>query len=64
MIEQIATLNYRDQENNSEACLIIRKCDNLTALCITIKGENDIETFLFKDVVENLIDALQRSISQ
>lgn len=60
--EKGTTIEYIDGESQSQGCLIVRHAKDHIGLCISLKEDGDIETFLGKEEVEKLILALQQAI--
>lgn len=60
--EQVKVIEYFDNDSKSEACLMVRRVDQHIGLCISLKDNGDIETFLGKEEVKKLIGALQQAI--
>ena len=60
--ENGTTIEYVDGDSQSEGCLIVRRADEHVGLCISLKEDGDIETFLGKEEVKRLIRVLQQAI--
>jgi hypothetical protein len=61
-IENIDTINFQDHGEGGDGCLIVRRCDDFVALCISLKENGDIEGVMDKKVALSLIEALQKAV--
>ena len=63
MGEHGATITFTDHGGHQQACAIVRRVDGKVALCLSLQRDGDVEATLDRDVVEELIQALQLAAS-
>ena len=56
------TIQFFDEESRSEACVIVRRCGERIALCVSLRSDGDVETFMDKGNATHLIEALREAL--
>lgn len=58
----VATIEFFDEESQDAACVIVRRCGDKVALCVSLRADGDVEAFLGRDVAERLLRALEEAL--
>ena len=57
------TITFRDQAENQEGVVVIRRFDDKVAICLSLEHNGDIEALMETEVVQRLIEALKSAIT-
>ena len=63
MIREIASIDFVDEEAQSEAFVKIRNLEDKVALSISIKGNGDLDTLMPQERAKGTADVLYRAIA-
>lgn len=55
-----STIEFRDVDQDDEACIVIRKLGQKTALCLSLRSNGDTEVVMDAETAARLIQELQR----
>ena len=58
----VATIEFFDDESKDDACVIVRRCRDKVALCVTLRSNGDVEAFLDRRSAERLLHALEEAL--
>jgi len=63
-MKHVATITkLQDIDQLDEATAIVRCDASGVALCLTIRSDGDVDVFMTRDVVRELVEALQQAIA-
>lgn len=63
MMQESATITFRDTESAEEALAIVRYDQSNVALCLSLKSDGDMEVVMKKADARKLIEALTKAVS-
>jgi len=58
----IATIEFFDEQSQDTACVIVRRCGDRVALCVSLRADGDVEAFLGRNEAERLLRALEEAL--
>jgi hypothetical protein len=61
-MKEIATINFRDVETMNEAIAIVRSGENAIAICLSVRGEGDLEVVLSKIDARTILEAFRQAL--
>ena len=60
-MENIASIGFRDLENDDDATTIVRASTECVALALTLRADGDLEVFMPLSACDELIAALSQA---
>ena len=62
MMNEAATITFKDAESSDEAVAIVRYDESRIALCLSLKSNGDVEVVMRKTDAEKLVEALKKAM--
>ena len=63
-IQNIDTIDFEEHGDGGHGVLIIRKCGEQVAICLSLEENGDNEALIDKEVAERLIKALENAVGR
>lgn len=60
-MKEVATITFKDAESGDEAVAVVRRTDDLVAICLSVKGGSDVEVVVGKADAGRLLEALREA---
>jgi hypothetical protein len=62
MIEELATISFRDGDSGSDAVAIVRRCGDGVALAISLRSNGDVEVLADASTARTIAEAIMRGV--